>query len=82
MKPTTKLARLINSFFYPKSDKRKGFCEPTQCETLTGVKGGACCRLCYKCMFLNWEKNCNNYSLRPRNCRVFPRTKEDLKKVS
>jgi Fe-S-cluster containining protein len=76
----TKLGRFFNSFFNYKKKHRVGTCISTQCETLSGEKGNACCKLGYTCFFSK-ENKCSIYNLRPRNCRVFPANKEDLKLV-
>jgi Fe-S-cluster containining protein len=76
----TKLGRFLNSFFNYDKKKRIGTCKSTECETLSGEKGNACCKLGYTCFF-SQENKCNIYNLRPRNCRVFPANKEDLKLV-
>ncbi|MBS3127934.1 hypothetical protein J4410_02220 [Candidatus Woesearchaeota archaeon] len=60
---------------------RKGQCTPEQCETLDGRKGSACCKLGYVCPCLKKNTQCGVYQIRPPNCRVFPRTREDLSLV-
>jgi Fe-S-cluster containining protein len=77
----TKLGRLINSFINQRIKDRVGTCEPTKCETLTGEKGAACCKLGYRCPALKNNHNCAVYSIRSRNCKVFPANEEDLKLV-
>ncbi len=77
----SKLGRFINSFINNKIKHRVGICEPTQCETLTGEKGAACCKLGYSCLALKIEDNCAIYKIRSRNCKVFPANEEDLKLV-
>lgn len=74
-----KLTRLILSHLYI-SPNRKGSCKPTECSTLDGQKGAACCKIDYKCPFLK-GLDCGIYKIRPRNCDVFPRTKQDLQLV-
>ena len=60
---------------------RKGECKPEQCETLEGEKGSACCKLGFVCPCLKKELICGIYKIRQLNCRIFPRTREDLKLV-
>lgn len=61
---------------------REGKCISNECETLDRRKGSACCRLEYVCPFLKREDlKCRMYGARPSNCRIFPRTKKDLKLV-
>jgi Fe-S-cluster containining protein len=75
----TKASRFIQSF-KPQNLHRKGNCTPELCETLDGQKGSACCKLGYKCPALSGT-TCGVYSVRPRNCRVFPSNEDDLKLV-
>jgi len=77
----TKLGRLINSFINHRIKNRVGICEPTMCETLTGDKGAACCKLGYTCPALKGNNNCGVYKIRSRNCKVFPANEADLKLV-
>jgi len=74
-----KVGRLINSYVF-KEPGRKGQCTPDKCETLDGKKGAACCKLGYTCPAL-CESSCRVYSVRPRNCKVFPSNREDIKLV-
>jgi Fe-S-cluster containining protein len=74
-----KVGRFINIFF-GKQPNRKGECRPTECETLDGQKGAACCKLGYKCPALDGV-GCSAYNTRPPNCRVFPNNEDDLKLV-
>ncbi len=75
----SKLGRFINSYNNDLSN-RKGFCTPDNCETLDEKKGAACCKLSYTCPALK-HNECSVYSIRPRNCRVFPSNEDDLKLV-
>ena len=65
-----KAKRTITSVL-PVSKNRKGAC----------VNCGACCKLPYKCPFSKYEPDgrchCRIYSLRPLNCRKYPRTKSE-----
>lgn|SRR3989338_6152215 len=61
---------------------RKGKCAPDKCETVDGRKGSACCKLGYVCPCLRKDNACGIYLIRPVNCKVFPRTREDLKLVN
>ena len=74
-----KIGRFFNSFIH-KQKNRVGKCEPTNCETLEGKKGAACCNLGYKCPCLS-DLKCSIYKVRVRNCRVFPANEQDLKLV-
>jgi hypothetical protein len=74
-----KLGRLINSFVF-KEPGRKGQCTPDKCSTLDGKTGSACCKLGYTCPAL-CESSCRVYGFRPRNCRVYPANREDIKLV-
>jgi len=46
---------------------------------------GACCHLPYRCIFLKTAEDekeyCSIYTVRPPNCRKFPRTPEEHKLV-
>lgn len=75
----TKLGRFINSHIYQQPN-RIGNCTPDICETLDNKIGSACCKLGYKCPLLS-ETACSAYSIRLRNCRVFPNNEDDLKLV-
>lgn len=76
----TKIGRFVNSFFY-KPKTRIGECKPSQCSTLDGVVGAACCKLGYRCPALTDNHSCGIYSIRFKNCRVFPANEDDLKLV-
>lgn len=86
MKNNTKLNRLVNalSMLFAKNILRKkgkvriGKCNPDMCETLDGIKGGACCNLGYKCFAICNNNDCGIYAIRPLNCRVFPISEDDL----
>lgn len=74
------LKRFYNSFRTDTMNKRVGKCIPEKCETLDGRVGNACCRLGdFDCVFL--RKDCFAYKYRPPNCRVFPRTENDLELI-
>jgi len=77
----SKLGRLINSFINNQIKYRVGTCIPDQCETLTGEKGAACCKLGYTCPALKINCDCAIYKIRSRNCKVFPANEADLKLV-
>ena len=77
---SNKVIRFVQSFQGVEKG-RKGECTPDKCETLDGNKGSACCKLGFVCPCLKQDLNCRVYKLRPRNCRVFPRTRGDLKLV-
>jgi Fe-S-cluster containining protein len=68
---SAKVKRTITSIL-PVDKSRKGKC--TRC--------GACCKLPNPCPFLGIDENglctCKIYSLRPLNCRKYPRTKSEL----
>tara|TARA_Y100000310_G_scaffold328142_1_gene395748 strand:- start:515 stop:775 length:261 start_codon:yes stop_codon:yes gene_type:complete len=76
---SSKIRRLIESFKGVELD-RKGECTPEKCETLKGEKGAACCKLGFSCPSLK-DKGCKTYTIRPPNCKVFPRSKKDLQLV-
>jgi Fe-S-cluster containining protein len=59
---------------------RRGVCTPNNCETLSGIKGAACCKMEGHCTFCVNDR-CGIYSLRPINCNVFPARPEDLRLV-
>lgn len=59
---------------------REGKCKPTECSTLGGRIGAACCYLDYECLYVS-EQKCFVYPLRPLNCRAFPARREHLKLV-
>ena len=65
-----KAGRTVTAFL-PISEKRKGKC----------VNCGACCKLPVVCPFLKYDSDgksyCVIYSIRPLNCRKYPRTKSD-----
>ena len=67
-------AKTIRTFtsVLPVSKNRKGEC----------ARCGKCCSLPHKCFFLAVQKDGNAYctihSLRPSNCRKYPRTKKEL----
>lgn len=65
-----KLKRTITSFL-PVEEGRTGSCN--NC--------GACCHLPYRCVFLKTAEDekeyCSIYTVRPPNCRKFPRTAEE-----
>jgi Fe-S-cluster containining protein len=77
----TKLGRFINSIINHRVKYRVGDCQPDQCETLDGIKGAACCKLGYTCPALTKNCDCAIYTIRFRNCRVFPANEADLKLV-
>ena len=60
---------------------RKGRCTPDLCATLDGRQGAACCKIGYAGPCVKSDHACGVYSVRPPNCRVFPRTRGDLKHV-
>jgi len=66
-----KLKRTLTSVL-PVSKKRKGQC----------INCGACCKLPNVCPFLkpngDGKAYCSVYSLRPLNCRKYPRTESEL----
>jgi len=68
---TAKVRRTFTSLL-PVSKSRKGRC--TNC--------GACCKLPNACPFLKQrqtgESYCSIYSIRPLNCRKYPRTEPEL----
>ncbi len=76
--------KAVGRFFetlIPNSDeKRIGQCVPENCETLDVIKGHACCLLDTKCAMLK-PGGCSIHLYRPRNCRIFPRSSENLKLV-
>lgn len=74
-----KIIRFFN-IFKKRRYVRYGECTPDKCSDLNGVVGAACCKLDYKCPFLK-EENCKIYNFRAPNCRVFPRSPDDLKLV-
>ncbi len=65
-----KLKRTLTSLL-PVSEDRKGNC----------VNCGDCCKLPNVCYFLDYDKDggsyCKVYSLRPLNCRKYPRTRAE-----
>ena len=73
---SSKTRRFFQSFKGVESG-RKGECTPETCETSDGRKGAACCKLGFVCPCLG-ERACKAYRVRPPNCRVFPRSREDL----
>jgi len=77
-----KIRRFLK-YIEPQKLKRYGECRPDQCETLSGDKKNACCKLeNKKCNFLDEQKmGCKIYEIRPFNCRMFPNDNEDLKLV-
>ena len=64
----SKLRRTLTSIL-PVEKNRKGKC----------INCGECCKLPNKCYFLKHKKNnqsyCSIHSIRPLNCRKYPRTK-------
>ena len=66
-----KLRRTLTAIL-PVSKHRKGRC----------VNCGACCKLPNVCWFLRYKPDgrsyCSVYSVRPLNCRKYPRTKSEL----
>jgi Fe-S-cluster containining protein len=60
-----KIQRTFTAFL-PVAEKRKGSC----------LKCGQCCQFAYECPFLE-EEGCTIYSLRPPQCRKYPRTEEE-----
>ena len=77
-KKTVRFAGIIHGL----EPGRQGSCTPQQCSTLDGRKGAACCRIGYVCPCIKADHACGVYNIRPPNCRVFPRTREDLSLVS
>ena len=65
---SAKVKRILTSIL-PIAKNRKGKC----------IDCGECCKLPNKCYFLKYKKNgksyCSIYSIRPLNCRKYPRTK-------
>ena len=65
-----KLKRTLTSLL-PISPARHGTC----------VNCGACCKLAFVCPFLRTKKDgsscCGIYSVRPPNCRKYPRAKSE-----
>jgi Fe-S-cluster containining protein len=78
---SNKFKRLINIIISGPSKNRKGSCTPDVCETLSGEKGSACCKLGYRCPALGKKSQCSIYKVRPLNCRAFPISEDDLKLV-
>ncbi len=77
------VGRYFKSFIPNTKEKRIGECKPENCETLEGIKGHACCLLHGKCEFLK-PGGCSIYGFRIwllRNCRIFPRSSDDLKLI-
>ena len=70
-----KLQRTFTSIF-PVENGRTGSCNGC----------GACCELPNRCPFLKEDdegsKTCSIYSVRPPNCRKFPRSQAQLDEVS
>ena len=65
----TKIGRLINSFT-DIDESRTGTCKSLNCETLSGLKYNACCKLGFFCPFLSLDKKkCSIHAVRVRNCR-------------
>lgn len=66
-----KTARTV-TVLLPVSQKRKGQCAAC----------GSCCKLPVVCPFLEYDSegksHCTIYSIRPLNCRKYPRTKSEL----
>lgn len=62
---THKVKRTFSAFL-PVEEKRKGSC----------LRCGQCCEFAYGCPFYN-EERCSIYSLRPPQCRKYPRTEEE-----
>jgi Fe-S-cluster containining protein len=66
-----KLKRTFTAIL-PVSKDRKGRC----------INCGACCRLPNVCWFLRYKADgssyCSVYSIRPLNCRKYPRTESEL----
>src|SRR5574341_2545993 len=68
-----KTKRFTTSLIFSVDVKRAGECR--NC--------GACCIFLYKCPFLKFENNnshkaiCTVYSIRPPQCRKYPRTKRE-----
>ena len=69
-----KIERLFTSIL-PVDKNRTGECN--NC--------GACCHLPFRCSFLKTAEDgkeyCSIYTIRPPNCRKFPRTKQQLSHV-
>jgi len=67
----SKLRRTVGALL-PISRDRKGGC----------VNCGACCKLPNVCWFLQYRQDgssfCSIYSIRPLNCRKYPRTRSEL----
>lgn len=70
-----KIKRTLTSFL-PVEEGRTGSCN--NC--------GACCHLPFRCVFLKTAEDgkefCLIYTVRPPNCRKFPRTREEHDLVS
>ena len=66
-----KTKRTVTAFL-PVSQKRKGRCSAC----------GECCKLPTVCPFLKYDSEdksyCTVYSIRPLNCRKYPRTESEL----
>lgn len=69
-----KIKRTLSSFL-PVEEGRNGACN--NC--------GACCHLPFRCLFLKTAETgkeyCSIYTVRPPNCRKFPRTREEFELV-
>ncbi len=74
------VGRFFETLLPNTNEKRIGKCEPEKCETLDGIKGHACCLLDGKCAMLK-AGGCSIHQYRPRNCRIFPHSSDNLKLV-
>ena len=78
----TILGRYLLSQIPNVKEKRIGTCNPDQCLILDGRSGSACCKIGNrKCFFIS-DNRCSIHSITPLNCRIFPRSSDDLTLVN